>query len=295
MLIIYSHNWAAKVTEESVQIGSDGMEVKLLLMDQDILYVVESSICMPTVPHKLEALPIPGVAGHYSQKHVGGTTAGVINRVGRTRLTTDNADATIKAVRDHFAALNQRFIWMVTAELSSPPDLTLRLEKAGFTKRFEVAGMYLTKLTQPITLNPAVRVLRANTSDNDVVSKLYQKAFPLDHEVADLFVELINAMEAAHYLAYLAGVEEPVGVASMYYLQDLSAVVLAAAATLDRYRGQGIYKCLLARRLVDAHADAIQVATLQAIRTTSQPILSKLGFVECCNILVYVWDPAETA
>jgi hypothetical protein len=270
------------------------MEVKLSLIDQDILYAIESSICMPAVPHKLEALTIPGVTGHYSQRKVGGSTAGVINRVGRTRLTTANADTTIKAVRDHFAARNQRFIWIVTEELSSPTDLTLRLEKAGFTKRFEMAGMYLAELTQPITLNPAVRVLRANTSDNYVVSKLYQKAFPLDQDVADLFVELINAMEAAHYLAYLTGVEEPVGVASMSYLHDLSVAVLVAAATLETYRGQGVYKCLLARRLADAHADAIQGATIQAIRTTSQPILSKLGFIERCNMFVYVWDPART-
>ena len=38
----------------------------------------------------------------------------------------------------------------------------------------------------------------------------------------------------------------------------------------------------------------MQVGVIQAIRTHSQPILSKLVFVERCNMIVYVLDPAET-
>jgi hypothetical protein len=266
------------------------MGAKLSLTDQAVLTPIESSLYMPTVPGKLEALIIPGVTGRYST-HVSG---GFINRVGQAHLSIENADMTIEAVRAHFAAHNQRFSWFVT-ELSSPADLTTRLERAGFTKGIEIAGMFLTNLTQPITLNPAVRVQKANTSEYDLVSELYQKAFPLEPDVADLFVELIDAMGAAHYLASLEGADEPVGAASMFYLSNLSIMILETAATLQAYRGQGVYKSLLARRLADAYADAMQIAVTQAFRTTSYPILSKLGFVERCNITVYFWDPAEAA
>jgi GNAT superfamily N-acetyltransferase len=287
--------WAAAGAEVAALTDSVHMEAQLSLTEQDMLYAVESGICIPAVPHKLEALTIPGVTGHFSQRRVEGSTTGVINRVGRTRLTTENADATIKAIRTHFTARNQRFIWIVTEELSTPPDLTARLENAGFTRRFEMAGMSLTELTRPITLNPAVRVQRANASDNEKVSKLYQHAFPLDQDVADIFVDLIDALAGAHYLAYFENVDEPIGVASMFYTPDPSVAVLEAAATLEAYRGQGVYRSLLARRLADAQADAMQLAVIHAIRTTSQPVLSKLGFVERCNMIIYVWDPAEAA
>jgi len=71
-------------------------------------------------------------------------------------------------------------------------------------------------------------------------------------------------------------------------------VVLFCAATLEAYRGQGVYTSLVARRLADAHSDGAQAAVIQAVRTTSAPICQKLGFVEMCGLEWYAWFPEET-
>ena len=167
-----------------------------------------------------------------------------------------------------------------------------RLEEAGFSSSARLAGMYTANLSLPMTLNPTVRVRKASMRDYDLVSEVYCEVFPFGRDVSDLLVELIDAVGGAHYLAYLGGVDKPVGAASMHYKRDQPIVVLEMAATLEAYRGQGVYRSLLARRLADAHADAMQVAVTQAFRATSQPILSKVGLVERCNITAHAWDPA---
>ena len=73
----------------------------------------------------------------------------------------------------------------------------------------------------------------------------------------------------------------------MFYLAQQAIVVLDGSAVLESHRGQGIYKNLLARRFADAQTAEMQIATIQALRTTSAPIVARLGFVECCSITLY--------
>ena len=84
------------------------------------------------------------------------------------------------------------------------------------------------------------------------------------------------------------------GVAPALYVPQQPIVALRLAATLKAYRGQGIYRSLIARRLADAHADGAKVAIMQAVRNTSAPICAKLGFRELCNLDVYEWHPQNT-
>ena len=77
----------------------------------------------------------------------------------------------------------------------------------------------------------------------------------------------------------------------MIYLPDQPIVVLYCAATLDAYRGRGVYTSLVARRLADAYRDGARAAVIQAVGSTSAPICQKLGFVEFCTMNWYIWEP----
>jgi N-acetylglutamate synthase-like GNAT family acetyltransferase len=65
-------------------------------------------------------------------------------------------------------------------------------------------------------------------------------------------------------------------------------VCLAGAATLEEYRGKGIYSTMVAKRLEDARALGITSAIIQANKKTSAPICAQLGFEIVCPIDVYV-------
>jgi predicted GNAT family acetyltransferase len=71
------------------------------------------------------------------------------------------------------------------------------------------------------------------------------------------------------------------------YLPDSPTVLLGGAATLEEYRGHGIYTALVARRLADARADRRTAAVIQGDRKTSAPICAKLGFREICGLELF--------
>jgi N-acetylglutamate synthase-like GNAT family acetyltransferase len=75
----------------------------------------------------------------------------------------------------------------------------------------------------------------------------------------------------------------------MFPFPKSTVAVMQGAATLNAYRGKGVYTALMAKRLADARDMGLEAAILQADRTTSAPICANLGFEEVCNIDLYAW------
>jgi predicted GNAT family acetyltransferase len=120
---------------------------------------------------------------------------------------------------------------------------------------------------------------------------LYATAYPLPEALAAVITDVLPlAAGGRHYLAFLAGVERPVAVASMFPFPTSPIAVMQGAATLSAYRGKGVYTALMATRLADARALGMEAAILQADRRTSAPICANLGFEEVCSIDLYVWE-----
>jgi GNAT superfamily N-acetyltransferase len=258
-----------------------------MLTEEQLIQVVESSIFLPILPGRFEALDIPGVQGRYAK----GVSGGFINRVGGSRLSSGQIHRTIEAVMDHFNALNQKFMWFV-ASSDTPNDLQQQLQEAGFSPSWIMSGMVLTDLSQDFPTSLGVRVTRARPNERDLVSRIYQDGFPLGKTNSDLFADMIDIPSLAHYLVYLENVDEPIGVTSMFYIPHYEAVILEASAILEPFRGQGIYKNLITQRIHDARADGMKVAVVQANEATSAPALRKIGFVKKSDIRL--WSPPET-
>ena len=189
-----------------------------------------------------------------------------------------------------FAARDQTVGWWVNPS-STPGDLVLRLEAAGFAKVLAQAGQVLTNMGLAIKVNPAVTVRQATPEDRDALIRLYATAYPLPAELAAVWTDVLpRAAGGRHYLAFLDGVERPVSVASMFPFPKSTIAVMQGAATLSAYRGKGVYTALMAKRLADARALGMEAVILQADRRTAAPICANLGFEEVCSIDLYVWE-----
>jgi predicted GNAT family acetyltransferase len=251
-----------------------------------ILHALENSVFeFPEAPGRWEVLDFPGVCAHATPR----ISYPLGNLVGVSTLTEANAGAVIAQVRDFFAKRNHTVGWWVSP-LSTPSDLVIRLEAAGFSKVLEQAGQVLTNMGREIKVNPAVTVRQATQADRDDLIRLYTTAYPVPEEMAVVFTDVVPlAAGGRHYLAFLDGVEGPVSVASMFPFPNSTVAVMQGAATLNAYRGQGVYTALMAQRLADARAMGMEAAIFQADRTTSAPICANLGFEEVCSIDLYAW------
>ena len=96
--------------------------------DQLVDAVERTMFVYPEVPGLLTDLRVEGVVGRASP-----VSHPVANLVGCADLDDVDADATIAAIRDRFAAQAKSFGW-ITSPASRPRDLPQRLLEAGLVK-----------------------------------------------------------------------------------------------------------------------------------------------------------------
>jgi len=263
-------------------------------IDQDVLLdAIETGLfLLPELPGRVDWLSVPGVRGRMTP-----SSDFFANTVGASTLNAGNADETIGEVCGLFVSQNKEFGWLVGPR-STPTDLVHRLNCAGLEKIVDMAGMVHTGLGIPIPTNPAIRVREATGEDVDQASRLLAAALGVSPEGARVVTEALllgqqTAIRTRVYLAFVKDADEPVAYASTIYVPDQPIVVLFCAATLEPYRGRGIYTSLVARRLADARKDGARAAVIQAVRATSAPICQELGFVEFGSLEWYVWFPED--
>jgi hypothetical protein len=255
-----------------------------------IIDAIETSFAMlPETAGLVTYLGIPGIRAHETA-----VSHPMINMVTGSSLTTENADATIEQVREHFAKQNKAFGWVVGPS-ATPDDLGTRLTGAGLSKSFDTAGMVLPDLGISIRTNPAVKIREVTPKEMAVAISTMAEAFPAPEDVVHLMYEVLfrhrNILKPHIYVAHLEGVDAPVGCSSMEFVPGMPVVHLRGAATVKQHRGKGVYASLLARRIADACEGGAQAAVIQAIKTTSAPICRRLGFSEICNLEFYTWPP----
>jgi hypothetical protein len=256
----------------------------------ELVAAIEASFAMlPETEGLVSYLRFPGIQGHETA-----LSHPMVNLITSTSLSSDNADATVGQVRDHFARQDKAFGWVVGPS-ATPSDLGSRLLSAGLTKMFDAAGMVRTDLKTSFRVNPSVHIREATPQEVAMASRTMAEAFPAPEGVVNLMYEVLfqhcDRLNPHIYLAYLEGFETPVACSSMEWVPDTDIVHMRGAATVKEHRGKGIYASLVARRLADARRGAAKAAVIQAIRTTSAPVCRRLGFTEVCNLEFYTWPP----
>lgn len=248
----------------------------------------EALFLMPTARDDIGELAIPDVRGRITP-----TSHPMANLVGSVPRTKGLSDATIQEVVECFRSQNKAFGW-VTGPLS-PEGLERQLIANRLAKIDEFSGMVLTDLAKPIVTRPGVRVVEVPVEERERFQTLLSMAFQLPPDVAAFMSDVLyfnpSHLKVRNYFAFLAGVDEPVGLGSTMYMPESSVVLLAGSATLPEYRHRGVYRGLVARRVDDARNDDQAAALIQAARTTSAPICKKMGFAEVCRQALYMWEP----
>ncbi|HET7700190.1 MAG TPA: hypothetical protein VFM06_04900 [Candidatus Limnocylindria bacterium] len=258
-----------------------------MIDDRTLIEAIGSSLHIyPPVPGLADDLGIPGVRGRVTT-----LSNPLLNLVGGARLDEETADATILRVTQRFAREHKAYGWVVDP-LTTPRDLSLRLETAGLRPVAHLAGMARTDLAIPIAADPAVRVREVTAAEMEREAEMMGRAYGMPAPVAAMFAKLMGfpPIRSRSYFAYLDG-PEPVAWSYLVYLPDSPIVLLGGAGTVPEARGKGTYTALVKQRLDDARADGRTAAIIQADRDTSAPICAKLGFRELCSLTVYAWSP----
>lgn len=214
----------------------------------------------------------------------------VANLAGLKQPTQHVSDQTIQNTREFFAARHAPFGWIVGP--NSPAHFGQRLETLGFSVFEEFAGLALTDLdARPA---PTPRTVVREVHDRQVFASTFSSAFGLPvvavDFMCDCFFFAADGPRARSYLAFVPEEEVAVGAAVSIYDDATRTVVLAGAAVSPAHRRRGIYTALLHQRLADARTDQMTAAVIQAVRATSAPICTALGFTELCSQTIYAWS-----
>jgi hypothetical protein len=257
---------------------------------KDIERVIVDSLFISENRPGNNIVDIPGMRGWFSPYN-----EPYANRIGL--VSESDVETSIKGAIDFFRNRNSGFTWVVR-----PGDIDAglpeKLIKNGLTpSRFhKVAGMYLKSSDITKTETPEISV-REITGDEIIENMgLIARAYGAASKEYMMHLYAPSAHEegvhSKMYLAYLDGVQEPVGYGYCCYIENNSVLMLRGAAVVPEHRCKGAYKELLRQRLADACDNGVSHFVIQSSRDSSYSTCVRLGFEEICPLELYQWSPS---
>lgn len=194
-------------------------------------------------------------------------------------LTADNADDVIRDQIDYFRSLGHSFEWKLF-EHDQPSDLRERLQAHGFEIGEAEAIMVLDLHNPPPSLLQPVQHDVRRLDDPDRLDDLAAVNAAVWGDRSGMVKAIAADMReypesVSVYVAYADGV--PAGASRISYVPDSRWAGLWGGATLEQYRGRGLYHALLAVRAQEAIRRGVRFLTIDA-SPMSRPIVGKLGF-----------------
>jgi GNAT superfamily N-acetyltransferase len=210
-----------------------------------------------------------------------------------SELTPESADAVIAAQVEYFAARHSPVEWKYY-EHDQPADLPARLMAAGFVP--EDAELMLVAETASISTEvvlPDGVSLVPVTDEARLAAMMTVGNLAFDDRPPDLAerlrAQLKQAPELLAMVVAFAGAE-PVSAARIEFPPGTDFAGLWGGGTVPAWRGQGIFRALVAYRAGLAAARGYRYLQVDAL-PTSEPILTRLGFEPVARTTPYVWTP----
>ena len=208
-----------------------------------------------------------------------------------------DADAVIAAQVAYFAARGEKFEWKLY-DYDRPADLGARLLAAGFGAEGEESLMVTEVSAAParVDVPPGVRLLPVTDEAGvGLLTDVHERVFGTDASRLrrSLLAQVRDHPEAVAMAVAMAG-DQPVCSARIEFLPGTSFASLWGGGTLPEWRGQGIYRALIAYRARLAAARGYRYLYVDA-SPDSRPILARLGFSRLARTTPYVWDPRAQA
>ncbi|MDX2139492.1 MAG: GNAT family N-acetyltransferase [Chloroflexota bacterium] len=209
-------------------------------------------------------------------------------------LIAANADAIIEREIEYFNRIEHGFEWK-TYSHDALPDLPERLAKHGFEVGEQEAVMVLDLAALPDALAaPVTHDVRPIINPDDIaplLSSVQSVVFGDDDEermIKELARELRDRpQEIAFYAAYSDGIAA--SAAWIRYPPGSAFASLWGGATLEAYRGRGLYTALVAARAQEAKARGYRYLFIDA-SAMSRPIVARHGFVEMSVSVPCTWE-----
>jgi GNAT superfamily N-acetyltransferase len=208
-------------------------------------------------------------------------------------LTPETADRVIAEQIAHYRALNAPFEWKVYSH-DPPPDLLARLARHGFAvgPREAVLVLDLAPPAPWTTDPPPCEILRVRSPD-DVkrFRAAAEEIFGKDYGLTAGQLERSLRTGSTHHLAYIAVMNGvPAAIGRLYTHPSSRFGGLYGGGTRPAFRGQGLYRALVAARARHAARLGAHHLIVDAL-PTSQPILQRLGFRHVADTWPCEWKP----
>ena len=198
-------------------------------------------------------------------------------------LDADTADAAIQAQIAYFGDLGADFEWKHYSH-DQPADLGARLQAAGFHPE-DPETLFVAEITQlsqaglSETLPDGISLRPVTTeADADLVGQAHDAAFGKGGDRArDRALARLAADPATVWTWLAMAGERPVSAARMLVHPGTGFASLWGGGTAPDWRGRGIYRALVARRMRVAAELGCEYLQVDA-SDMSRPILERLGF-----------------
>lgn len=204
-------------------------------------------------------------------------------------------DRLIARQRDYFAARGEAVEWKTRGH-DLPADLPERLPATGFVpeeRETVVVGLAEEMaVREPVT--PAGVAIRRVTADADMCRIAAMESAVWGQDWSWLAGDLIGRVNTTpdQIAVYVAETESDVVCAAwLVFREGTEFASLWGGSTLAEWRGQGIYRALVATRAAFAAARGVRFLHVDA-SDDSAPILRRLGFRAVTTTTPYVWSPA---
>jgi GNAT superfamily N-acetyltransferase len=207
-------------------------------------------------------------------------------------LDGDDLDELIARQVAYFAERGERFEWKYHSH-DLPADLPERLLAAGFVPEDEETVVIAEVAALDLSAEPPDGVeIREVTERADLqrIGAMEEAVWDDDHSwVDDLAAEREADPDSLHiFLAEAGGTVVSAG--WIRFPSSTEFATLWGGATLEEWRGRGIYKALVAARGRLAAERGRRWLQVDA-SDDSRPILERLGFVPVTTTTPYVWKP----
>ncbi|GAA4619619.1 GNAT family N-acetyltransferase [Actinoallomurus vinaceus] len=208
-------------------------------------------------------------------------------------LRGSDLDGLIRRQRDYFAARGEAVEWKTRGH-DRPADLVDRLRAAGFVPEEQETVMIgrADEMAGAPVLPDGVR-LRQVTTDADMhrIAAMESIVWGQNQSwLADDLIARISAAPAEIAVMVAEADGEVVSAAWLVFRAGTEFASLWGGSTLPAWRGQGIYRALVAARARLATARGVTYLQVDA-SDASAPILRALGFQAVTTTTPFVWSP----
>ena len=223
------------------------------------------------------------------------------NSVSWIRCEADEVDEMISETAATFAARDLPFLWVIDPG-TKPADLVARLAEHGYgpDPHGEEASVMVLPINSAIEaprvegleLHDALADPATFTAADTAAAEAFLSVHLADdpERLAMLERRRVDAVAAGNRRVLLATVDgEPAGSASLALFPPHAAMINGGSVR-PKFRGQGVYRALVAARLEMAREAEVAGLVVQA-GAMSKPILDRLGFKPVTWRRFYVHRP----